>query len=186
METCLGIGPSRAGLQSATRSQRRTSFERAVGIGPTYENVADFRRTLRPYSREWPSLLAPPKQVLSRPPELVSGVEPDCSPYQGLLLPKTNQHLWTHGLTLPIVLLAKQNSDPSRLSPNVSRGAGESNTILLIWNQLGHQGPRPEILRLVPVTLRSPPLDRRVPTLAGSRGIRGPGWSRTSTPPFRK
>jgi hypothetical protein len=50
---------------------------------------------------------------------------------------------WTHGVTLPIVLLARQNSDLSRLSPNVSRGAGESNAILLIWNQLGHHGLRP-------------------------------------------
>jgi hypothetical protein len=50
VETCLGIGPSRAGLQSATRSQRRTSFERATGIEPVCKNLADFRLTSRPCS----------------------------------------------------------------------------------------------------------------------------------------
>jgi hypothetical protein len=101
-------------------------------------------------------------------------------------------------VTLPIGLLARQASDLSRPSPigrgttrsvephtEPRRGAGESNAILLIWNQLGHHGLRPEE-RFVRESNSSHSLDRGTATPVASRSIRAPGSSRTSAPPLRK
>lgn len=103
--------------------------------------------------------------------ELVSRVELDCGTYRVPLLPKTNQRWWRCRELNPRAPLCKSRPRPDghprcshcaaprfrllcacphakdRTRPftvsNPRRGAGESNAILLIWNQLGHHDLHP-------------------------------------------
>jgi hypothetical protein len=99
--------------------------------------------------------------------ELASGVEPARSVIPGRAPSNGGQHGWSHWVTLPVVLLARQNSSLLRLTPE--RARKDSNLLGRIWNPFCDLRADPR--RLVGKSNPSPPLDRRVSTPADSRGI---------------
>ena len=186
METCLGIGPSRAGLQSATRIQRRTSSWSDL----RESNSRHLLGRQRPNHSAKVALMAIPTDTAEAGAFGTAGAGFESRTrlrnVPGSVASEDEPALVDPWGNAPHRSACKAKQRPFASEPKRSRGAGESNAILLIWNQLGHHGLRPKTSRLVPVTLRSTPLDRRVPTLAGSRGIRALGRGRAFLTRFRK
>jgi hypothetical protein len=81
-------------------------------------------------------------------------------------VPRQPAGWWSHWVTLPVVLLARQNSSLLRLTP--WRAWKDSNLRRRIWNPFRNLCSDPQ--RLVGKSNPSPPLDRRVSTPADSRG----------------
>jgi hypothetical protein len=86
--------------------------------------------------------------------------------YQDAPRPTATSVWWSHWVTLPVVLLARQNSSLLRLTP--WRAWKDSNLRRRIWNPFRNLCSDPQ--RLVGKSNPSPPLDRRVSTPADSRG----------------